>query len=446
MRAKREAAPREPTGPIKVGLIGLGTIGTGVVKLLRRNQRTIDDKVGRRLQLVRIADLDPTRGRGLRLPAGMLVRDARRIVSDPEIDIVIELIGGLEPARSLVRTAIESGKSVVTANKAMLAVHGKELFHQARKFGVDVGFEASVAGGIPIIRVLREGLAADRNLSLYGIVNGTSNYILSRMQTEGREFGEVLAEAQKHGLAEADPSYDVDGVDAAHKLALLARLAFGAEVPLERVPAEGIRGLSQTDLSFAAELGYTVKLLAIAKNADEEIEVRVHPTMIPKHHVIASVSGAYNAIYLQSEALGSSMYFGLGAGMMPTATAVVADVIEAARAIIKGCQGRVPALGFPDSKRLRIKPLGELRSEYYLRIMAMDRPGVLAEISSILGRNDISIATVLQKGRKIGGAVPVIIRTHEALERDLNRAVRAITGLKSVRGRIVRMRIEDNLG
>ncbi len=446
MSARREAARQKPSGPIKVGLIGLGTIGTGVVKLLRRNQRTIDEKVGCGLRLVRIADLDLTRGRGLRLPAGLLVRDARRIVSDPEIDIVIELIGGLEPARSLVRAAIESGKSVVTANKAMLAVHGKELFHEAREFGVDIGFEASVAGGIPIIRVLREGLSADRNLSLYGIVNGTSNYILSRMQEEGREFGEVLAEAQKRGLAEADPSYDVDGVDAAHKLALLARLAFGAEVPLERVPAEGIRGLSQTDLSFAAELGYTVKLLAIAKNVGEEIEVRVHPTMIPKHHVIASVSGAYNAIYLQSEALGSSMYFGLGAGMMPTATAVVADVIEAARAIIKGCQGRVPALGFPNSKRLRIKPLGELRSEYYLRIMAMDRPGVLAEISSILGRNDISIATVLQKGRKIGGAVPVIIRTHEALERDLNRAVRAITGLKSVRGRIVRVRIEDNLG
>src|SRR5512139_721626 len=303
---------------VRVGLIGFGTIGTGVVKLLQRHQTGIRARLGARLTLARIADIDLKRDRGVKVDAGILTSDAGALIDDPTIDIVVELMGGYEPARELVLRAVRAGKAVVTANKALLAVHGAEIFRAAEKARVDIGFEAAVGGGIPIIRTLREGLAGDRNRAIYGIVNGTSNYILSMMTQQGGDFATVLHEAQRQGLAEADPTFDVDGIDAAHKLALLIQLAFRTAVRFKDIPVEGIRHVSQVDIGFARDFGYVIKLLAIAKRQGEQVEARVHPTMVPRQHLPGDVSGAYNAIAVQGEAMGSSMYFGLGAGMMPT--------------------------------------------------------------------------------------------------------------------------------
>ncbi len=432
---------------IRIGLIGFGTIGTGVVKLLARHAASIRRQVGFPVRLVRIADLDLRSDRGVRIDRRLLTTDARALIDDPTIDIVIELIGGYEPARRFVLAALRTGKGVVTANKALLAVHGAEIFAEAERVGSDLAFEASVAGGIPIIRTLKEGLAGDRTRAVYGIVNGTSNYILSTMTDEGRDFAEVLRGAQRQGLAEADPSYDVDGIDAAHKLALLTTLAFGVEGRFPDVYTEGIRHIEPMDIAFARELGYTIKLLAIAKDHDKVVETRVHPTMVPSTHVLARVGGAYNAIYVQGDAVGSSMYFGLGAGMMPTAAAVVADVIEIARARCRGVPVRVPPLGRPwrDLRRVRTRPMGDIASEFYLRFMALDRPGVLARIAGILGRKRISIASVIQKERKRDTTVPIVIRTHAAPERNLRAALREIARLPIVRGKPVLLRIEEHL-
>ncbi len=433
---------------IKVGLIGFGTIGTGVIKILHRHAAAIRERVGCAVRLARVVDLDLTTDRGIRVERRLLTTDARLVLDDPAIDIVIELIGGYEPARRFVLGALAAGKSVVTANKALLAVHGAEIFAEAERRKVDLGFEASVGGGIPIIRTLKEGLAGDRTRAIYGIVNGTSNYILSTMTEEGRPFAEVLQQAQRDGLAEADPTYDVEGIDAAHKLALLATLAFGVHARFPDVYTEGIRQIDPSDIAFARAFGYTIKLLAIAKDHGRSIETRVHPTMIPRSHVLAGVRGAYNAIYVQGEALGSSMYFGLGAGMMPTATAVVADVMEIARAIVRRSSARVPPLGRAWSalRRVSARPMGEITSEYYLRIMVLDRPGVLARLAGILGRKRISIASVIQQERRQGTTVPVVIRTHAAPERHLRRALQEITRLPAVKGKPVLLRIEDHLG
>jgi homoserine dehydrogenase len=433
---------------VRVGLIGFGTIGTGVVKLLQRNRSSIRARLGATLDLVRVADVDVRTDRGVRLPAGVLRPDAGEVLGDPEIDIVIELVGGTGVARRFVLDAIAAGKDVVTANKALLAHHGDEIFGAAERRGVEIGFEASVGGGIPIIRTLREALAGDTNQAVYGIVNGTSNYILSRMSAEGGDFSAVLDRAQRDGLAEADPSFDVDGIDAAHKLALLIQLAFGARVPFEQIPTEGIRHVSQTDIAFAREFGYAVKSLAVAKRHGERIEARVHPTMVPARHLLADVNGALNAIVVQSDALQASMYLGLGAGMMPTATAVVGDLIDIARNRLRGSRGRVPPLGYPlaRQKKARILPLGELESEYYLRFMVVDRPGVLARIAGILGKLGISIASVIQRQRDRGGSVPVVIRTHHAREKAIRHATRAISRLAVVRARPTVIRIEESLG
>jgi homoserine dehydrogenase len=433
---------------VRVGLIGFGTIGTGVVKLLQRRQAQIRARLGARLTLARIADIDLRSDRGVRVDRRMLTRDATQLLSDPRIDIVLELMGGYEPARHFVLQAIANGKSVVTANKALLAVHGAEIFARAEAAGVDVGFEASVGGGIPIIRTLREGLAGDHNRAIYGIVNGTSNYILSTMTQQGGDFATVLHDAQRHGLAEADPTYDVDGIDAAHKLTLLIQLAFGTTMRLADIPVEGIRHVSQTDIAFAREFGYVVKLLAIAKRDGGAIEARVHPTMVPRAHLLADVNGAYNAIAVQGEALGASMYFGLGAGMMPTATAVVADLMDSARNLLHGNRGRVAPLGYPlaQQRRLALKPMADVVSEYYLRFMVVDKPGVLAKISGVLGTHDISIASVIQREREHGASVPIVIRTHEARERNLRRALAAIDRLAAVRAKSTLIRIEDSLG
>lgn len=433
---------------VRVGLIGFGTIGTGVVKLLQKNRAALRERLGATLDLVRVADVDTKRDRGVRLPGGVLVADAARVLEDPAIDIVIELMGGTTTAQRFVLAALSGGKDVVTANKALLAVHGHEIFRAAERAGAQIGFEASVGGGIPIIRTLKEGLCADRNRAVYGIVNGTSNYILSRMSSEGKEFADILQQAQADGLAEADPSYDVDGIDAAHKLALLIQLAFATRVPFSSIPTEGIRHVSQVDMSFAAEFGYVIKLLAIAKNDGAEIEARVHPTMVPKKHLLADVNGALNAIVVQGEALGSSMYLGLGAGMMPTATAVVADLLDLARNRLHASRRRVPPLGYPvgAQQAAKVKPLDLLESEYYLRFMVVDRPGVLARIAGLLGKANISIASVIQKEREHGAAVPIVIRTHHARERDLRRALRAIDRLPVVRAKTTFIRIEESLG
>jgi homoserine dehydrogenase len=442
-RSRRRAAA---VPEIRAGLIGFGTIGTGVVKLLQRRRAAIDGMLGARLRLVRIADLDTKRDRGVRLPKGMLVADARQVTDADDIDVVIELMGGYEPARRFVLAAIDAGKSIVTANKALLAVHGRAVFGAAARSRVDVGFEASVGGGIPIVRVLRDGVVADRILGVRGIVNGTCNYILSKMSAEGAQFADVLAEAQARGLAEADPSFDIDGIDSAHKLVILTALAFGTEVKLSDIHVEGIRHVAQLDVGYARELGYEIKLLAIGTLHGDDVAVRVHPTLVPATHVLAGVRGAFNAIYVEGEALGSSMYYGLGAGMMPTATAVVADLIEIARNRLQKTSARVPPLGIPKLRRPRRVPMGDLRTAYYLRIMVRDRPGVLGNIASIVGRHGISIANVIQHGRSAGGAVPVVIRTHEACERDLQAALSRIRRLAGVQGSPVCLRIADDLG
>jgi len=433
---------------VRVGLIGFGTIGTGVVKLLQRHPSQIRARLGTRLTLARIADIDLRSDRGVRVDRALLTNNAERLIDDPAIDVVIELMGGYEPARRFVMRAIRNGKSVVTANKALLAVHGAEIFAAAERAGVDIGYEASVGGGIPIIRTLKEGLAADHNRAIYGIVNGTSNYILSTMTQQGGEFGVVLRNAQQQGLAEADPTFDVDGIDAAHKLTLLIQLAFGTAARFASIPVEGIRHVSQLDISFAREFGYVIKLLAIAKHHGEHIEARVHPTMVPRQHLLADVNGAYNAIAVRGDALGASMYFGLGAGMMPTATAVLADLMDVSRNRVRGSQGRVAPLGYPlaQQKRVPLRPMDDLLSEYYLRFMVADRPGVLAKISGILGAHDISIASVIQREREHGASVPIVIRTHQARERNLRRALRRIDRSSVVRAKSVLIRIEDSLG
>lgn len=431
---------------VRVGLIGFGTIGTGVVRLLQQQAARLRARVGVPIDLVRIADLDLKRDRGVRLDKGVLVRDGRAIVDDPEIDVVVELMGGYGLAREFALRAIANGKSVVTANKALLAVHGGEIFAAAEAAGVDVGFEASVGGGIPIIRTLRDGLAADHNLAVFGIVNGTANYILSRMSAEGDEFAVVLAAAQAAGLAEADPTFDVDGIDSAHKLALLIQLAFGSAVDFSALPVEGIRNITQLDIQLAREFGYAIKLLAIAKLDGRRIEARVHPTMVPRSHLLADVDGAFNAISVEGEALGPSLYVGQGAGMMPTATAVVADIAETARNLVNGCRGRVAPLGYPlaQQRRLAIKPMTELSTEYYLRFLAVDRPNVLARITGILGAHRISIASMIQRDSEAGAEVPIVMRTHQARERDLLAALGAIARLPVVRAEPVFIRIEGD--
>jgi len=424
-----------------------GAIGTGVVKVLRTNRTEIARRAGRPIDVVAIADLDTTTDRGIPVAPAKLTNDARAVIEDPDIPLVIELIGGYEPARRFVLAAIRAGKDVVTANKALLAVHGEEIVAEAEAHGVRLGFEASVGGGIPIIRTLKEGLAGDHTAAVYGIVNGTCNHILTTMTREGRSFEDVLAEAQRLGLAEADPSTDVDGVDSAHKLALLTTLAFGVAPRFADIPTEGIRRIEAVDIGFARELGYTIKLLAVARDGRDAIEAHVQPTMVPNAHLLADVGGNFNAIFVRGAALGPTMYYGQGAGSMPTATAVIADLIAAARDRAVGTGVRVPPWGVPQRalRRLPIRPLADLDGEHYLRFMALDRPGVLARIAGILGKCNISIASVLQKERRAGTSVPIVIRTHQARERDLARALGAIDRLSVVRGRPVSIRIEEQL-
>lgn len=430
---------------IRIGLLGLGTVGSGVVKLLNTHRKELEDRVGAGLTLDPIVDPDLTRPReGLDLGILPLVPDADRALEDPRVQIIVELVGGLEPARSFILKAIQAGKHVITANKALLAHHGAELFAEARARGVMLGFEAAVAGGIPLIRAVKEGLVANRILSILGIVNGTSNYILTKMTDEGREFAPVLKEAQAQGYAEADPTLDVEGLDSAHKLQILATLAFRTSVDLKDIHTEGITRVTLQDIAYAGELGYRIKLLAIAKASDDGLEVRVHPTMIPAGSPLAAVSGVFNAVFITGDAVGDLMFYGRGAGQMPTASAVWSDLVEIARRLAHGLPALPLDLPAFSMRPLPLRPMEEINSAYYLRVMAVDRPGVLSEVAGILGRHDISIASVIQKGRAAAEAVPVVMMTHEARERDMRQALAAIDRLQVVAGPTMMIRVEGS--
>lgn len=426
---------------INVGIIGFGIVGSGTAKVLLEHKDILRERLGFEINLKRIADLDIERDRGIKVPEGVLTTDVNMIFNDPDIQIVVELIGGIRPAKDFIMKAIQNGKHVVTANKALLATEGTDIFDAAYKAGVEVGFEASVAGAIPIIKVMKEGLVANRIKAVYGIINGTSNYILTKMTEEGVEFSDALKEAQKLGYAEADPTLDIEGIDTAHKLTILATLSYGIPLSYNSIHIEGISKISLQDIGFASELGYKVKLLAIAKESEGEIELRVHPTMLPKEYLISKVDGPFNAIYVEGDATGSTLYYGRGAGSVPTGSAVVSDIVDIARNIQKNAIGRVPTIPkiFRDT---RIKKIDDVISKYYFRFSALDRPGVLSKISGILGNYNISIASVIQKGRKIGEAVPLVVLTHEAKEKDVRQAVNEIDQLSVVMDKTVFIRVE----
>jgi homoserine dehydrogenase len=429
---------------IGVGIIGFGTVGTGVARILLDNAALIRRRLGVPVTLIGIADLDVTRDRGLQLPPGLMTTHARDILENPRVDVVVELMGGYDAAKRVLMDAMANGKQVVTANKALLAVHGEEIFEAAARYGVDIGFEASVGGGIPVIRTLTEGLAGDHIQSIYGIINGTSNYILSRMTSEGHRFEVVLEEAKRAGYAEADPTFDIAGTDSAHKLTIMVSLAYGTPVNFKDVYTEGITRLTPLDIAYAKEFGFTIKLLAIAKYSDGEVEARVHPTMVASSSQIAKVEGVYNAIQLVGAAVEDVVLYGRGAGSLPTGSAVVGDIIAAGRNLLKGATGRVPPASFRKDYRrpLRMRPMEEISSLYYLRFMVLDRPGVLSQIAGVLGQHGISISKVLQEGRKAGQTVPVVIMTHTARERDVQLALQEIDRMSFISEPTTLIRVE----
>jgi len=430
---------------IHIGLLGFGTVGSGMVKILLENREVIESRLGASLALKRIAVHDLERDRGVAVDASLLTTDAETVIDDPEVDIVVELIGGYEPAKSFILRAIENGKHVVTANKALLAVHGHEIFSAASQRGVEVGFEASVGGGIPLIRSIKEGLVANHIQSLFGILNGTANYILTKMTDQRIPFSEVLKEAQALGYAEADPTFDIEGIDTAHKLTILLAIAYGVPIDFKAVYTEGISKVTPLDIKFIKEFGYRIKLLAISKDDGGAVEARVHPTLIPDDSMLANVNEAYNALYMKGDAVGNVMLYGAGAGMMPTGSAVVSDLVDVARNILRGAVGRVPSVGYQPAgtKARRIKSIEELKTEYYFRFSAEDRPGVLSKISGILGKHQISIKSVHQKGRDLVGAVPIVTITHEAKEAAVRMALSEIDQLEVVKDKTVLIRIED---
>lgn len=421
-----------PERPVYVGLLGLGTIGTGVVRLLQAHGPRIDERLGFPLRLKRIADIELERDRGVPLDSYALTQDWHEVVDDPEVELVIELIGGDGVARSAVLAALKAGKSVVTANKALLAQHGPEIYACAETHGSDIAFEASVGGTIPVLRALREGLCADRIDALHGIVNGTCNFILSEMEERGETYAACLKRAQDLGFAEADPSFDVNGMDSTHKLCILLGLAFGLHVLPEAIPTDGIECVTPLDIEYAERVGFRIKLMAIAKERDGGVEAWVSPTMIPRDSVLGRVGGAMNAIEVRGSMSGPTLYYGAGAGSLPTASAIVADLMELARAGRCGVKRRVPPLGTPVLREIPLRRKEDLEGEYYLRFSALDRPGVLSHIAGALGEHGISIASLLQLERHASEAVPVVMMTHPAKDAALRAALAEISHMGDV--------------
>jgi homoserine dehydrogenase len=431
--------------PVTIGLLGLGTVGGGTVKVLKRNATEITRRAGREIRIGVASARDLERPRICDTTGIRLTADPYDIVTDPDVDIVVELIGGLEPAKDLVLKALDAGKHVVTANKMLIALHGNEVFAKASEKGLMVAFEAAVAGGIPIIKALREGLSGNKVEWLAGIINGTCNFILTEMRDKGRDFRDVLKEAQELGYAEADPTFDVEGIDAAHKLTILASIAFGIPLQFDKVYTEGITGISAADVAYAEALGYRIKLLGIARRAADGIELRVHPTLIPERRLIANVNGVMNAVVVKGDAVGPTLYYGAGAGAEPTASAVVADIIDVVRALTSDPENRVPHLAFQPSAiaDIPVLPMEDVETAYYLRLSAEDKPGVLADVTRILAGHGISIEAILQKELPAGEHyLPIIMLTHKVRERDLNAAIRQIEALPTINGPLKRIRME----
>jgi homoserine dehydrogenase len=430
---------------INVGIIGFGTVGSGTVEILLKNKNVIMDRVGSEIVIRKIADLDLEKDRGVSVDRSLLTTNALEVIDDPEVHVVVELIGGTDRAKEYIIRAMEKGKHVVTANKALLAEHGKEIYGAAEKHGVSLAFEASVGGGIPIVRSIREGLSANRIKTIMGILNGTSNYILTQMTQKGISYSRAVAETIKLGYAEDPPTLDVSGKDAAHKLAILVSLAFGAPVSFESIHREGIDRLTPEDIRFAGEFGYCIKLLAIARDLGTEVEARVHPAMIPLGHIMANVNGVYNAIYVEGDFVGPNLYYGLGAGKNPTGSAVVSDLIHLARQLRNGTKNLTPPLGHVQSeaREISIRPMEKLHTAYYFRFSAVDRPGVLSRISGVLGDHGISIYSVIQKGRKVNGSVPVVMLTHEAVESSVLKALAKMDQLAVLTDETVVIRVEE---
>lgn len=434
--------------PIRVGLLGIGTVGGGTFDVLRRNREEITRRAGRDIRITVIADKDLARARLLAGEGVALIDDAFAVTRDPDIDIVAELIGGTGIARELILAAIGSGKHVVTANKALIAEHGNEIFAAARKAGVMVAFEGAVAGGVPIIKSLREGLTANRIEWIAGIINGTSNFILSEMRDKGLDFDTVLAEAQQRGYAEADPTFDIEGIDAAHKLTIMAAISFGIPMRFAQAYTEGISQLTQEDIRYAEELGYRIKLLGITKSKPAGIELRVHPALIPTRRLIANVEGVMNAILVKGDAVGQTLYYGAGAGAEPTASAVVADLVDMARMLAANSEHRVPHFGFQSDalSDTPILPMAEVETSYYLRMRVADRPGVLADITRILAVRSISIEAMVQKEPDVGeDQADIIMLTHRTLEKHVNAAIAEIENLPVMYGKVTRIRVEELL-
>ena len=431
--------------PINVGLIGIGTVGGGTWTVLKRNAEEITRRAGRPIQITAVADRNVELAKEITGGAAKVTADAFELVKDPEIDVIVELIGGYTVAKDLVMQAIANGKHVVTANKALLAVHGTEIFTAAQQQGVMVAFEAAVAGGIPIIKALREGLTANRIEWAAGIINGTTNFILSEMRDKGLSFDEVLKEAQRLGYAEADPTFDIEGVDAAHKATLISAIAFGIPVQFDKAYVEGITKLEASDIKYAEQLGYRIKLLGIAKRREKGIELRVHPTLIPAKRLIANVEGAMNAVVVKGDAVGTTLYYGKGAGAEPTASAVVADLVDVARLATADAAHRVPHLAFqPDAmSNLPILPMSDIETGYYLRLRVEDKPGVLADITRILADQEISIDAMFQREPDEGeDQADIIMLTHETREKNIDAAIAKINSLPVVRDKVTRLRLE----
>jgi len=432
--------------PIKVGLLGIGTVGSGTFNVLKRNQEEITRRAGRKIEITMVADLNTARAKELTNGECEVVSDANLVVSNPEIDIVIELIGGYGIAKDLVMKAIANGKHVVTANKALLATHGNEIFKAAQEKGVMVAFEAAVAGGIPIIKALREGLTANRIQWIAGIINGTTNFILSEMRDKGLDFDVVLKEAQRLGYAEADPTFDIEGVDAAHKATIMSAIAFGIPVQFDKAHVEGITKLQATDIRYAEQLGYRIKLLGIAKRTPKGIELRVHPTLIPAKRLIANVEGAMNAVLVQGDAVGATLYYGKGAGSEPTASAVIADLVDITRLATADPEHRVPHLAFQPNAMVDtpILPMSEVTTSYYLRMRVSDQPGVLADVTRILADSSISIDAMLQKEPDEGETrTDIIMLTHQTQEKNVVAAIARIEALSTVVGEVTKIRLEQ---